>query len=73
MSEHSGPSAWFSKDMDWGWRLQRPAVVERGLCRIRGPTGSHVLSVVCIALLPKATITRDNSNPIESEVGSLKG
>lgn len=65
------PSAWFYKDMDWGGGYRDQHWLKEAFTRIRGLTGSHGLSVVCTALLPKATIRSDNSNHIESGDGSL--
>ena len=58
--------AWFFKDMNWGWRLQRPTLAERGLCKDQRSHGK-ICSPVYTALLPKATIRSDNSNLKESK------
>ena len=72
MSEYSGPSAWFSKHMHWGWRLQRPTVDEWGLCKHQRPHRSLVLSNVFTALVSNDTIRSDNYNPRDGEYAILK-
>lgn len=39
---------------------------------IRGPTGSHLLSIMCTTLLPKTNITGDNSNPRRLSTVAIK-